>query len=248
MSDHSRPSPTPEPPRPVPWEPSAPVALPLALRARLLAATRAAPAKTTRDLATRRWVLLVAAALPALGVLGGLGVGLKGRPLALGLVVWAGWSLTAVACTAVAFAGRSPLGPSRRALAALGALAPVAALTISMLGMALYPDTWTGALEPAHHAMCVGLAFAMGSAPLGAMLLHLRGTDPVGPRARGAALGAVAGAWGGAGTMLLCPHHTPAHALLAHVLPVALFVGVGALVGGSVLALRPPTRAALRAP
>ncbi len=210
-----------------------------ALRERILSKARATPAPNASEVAKKRAALAGAALVPALVILGVLGVGPKGRPLALALFVSIGWGAIAVTCSLFAFSGRSPLGRSRPALAVLAALAPTLALSISAVGMALYPDTWSGVLAPQHHAMCMMFGLAMGAAPLAAMMFHLRGLDPVSPRARGAALGATAGAWAGAGAMLLCPHHTLAHVLLGHVLPVALFALLGALIGGPVLALRP---------
>lgn len=210
---------------------------PSALRDRILSKAREAPSLTAAQVRTRRIGMLVGAILPALVVLAAMGVGPRGRPLALALLVSIGWGAVAVASTAFVFSGSSPLGPPRPALALLAALAPTLELAISAVGMTLYPDTWSGVLAPQKHAICMMLGFAMSAAPLGAMLLHLRGLDPVSPRARGAALGATAGAWGGAGTMLLCPHHGAIHVLVGHVLPVALFALVGAIVGSRVLAL-----------
>ena len=227
------------PPRPVPWDEHAGALPAPELRARLLAATRAQPAPTTGDRARRRWLLALAAALPAALLLTALGAGPKGRPLALTAFVVVGWALVACAATALAFAGRSPLGPARPALGLLGAAAPLSALSVSAIGMALFPDTWSGPLPPSAHAACMVLGGALGAAPLGAMLAHLRGSDPVAPALRGAGLGAVAGAWAGAGMMLLCPHHTLAHVAIGHVLPMALFALAGAGLGAAVLRVRP---------
>lgn len=213
---------------------------PAALRERILAKTQKLPSPTARDVAKKRLKLVVAAILPALLVLGVLGVGPKGRPLALALLVSIGWGAVAVACTALVFSGRSALGPSRPRLGAIALMAPALELMLSAIGMALYPDTWSGVLGPKTHATCMMLGAVMGSAPLVAMLVHLRGLDPVRPQVRGAALGATAGAWAGTGTMLLCPHHGWTHVLVGHLLPVVLFAIAGAVVGGRVLALKRP--------
>jgi hypothetical protein len=212
---------------------------PDALRERILSKTRKAPSPTASQVAKKRAVLVVAGLVPAFVVLGALGVGPKGRPLALAVLVAVGWGAIASASTALVFSARSPLGPSRPMLGWLAAFAPFLALAISSVGMALYPDTWSGALPPKAHAVCIFMAFAIGAAPLAAMIVHHRGLDPVRPVARGAALGATAGTWAGTGTMLLCPHHELVHVLVGHVLPVALFAAVGALVGAKLLALRP---------
>jgi hypothetical protein len=210
-----------------------------ALRERILAKSRAIPSPTAAEVAKKRALLLVGALVPALVLLGALGVGPKGRPLALAVLVAVGWGAIASATTALVFSARSPLGPSRPMMGWLAASAPLLALSISAVGMILYPDTWSGALPPKAHAVCMVLGFAMGGAPFGAMMVHLRGLDPVRPSSRGAALGATAGTWAGTGMMLLCPHHDFVHVLVGHVLPVALFAAFGALVGSKVLALRP---------
>lgn len=210
-----------------------------ALRELVLAKTRAVPSPTAAEVAKKRARLAVAALVPAFVLLAALGVGPKGRPLALAVLVAVGWGAIATATTALVFSARSPLGPSRPMMGWLAACAPLLALSISAVGMAIYPDTWSGALPPKTHAACMILGFAMGVAPLVAMMVHLRGIDPVRPLARGAALGATAGTWAGTGMMLLCPHHELVHVLVGHVLPVALFAALGAVVGSKVLALRP---------
>ncbi|HQY61304.1 MAG: DUF1109 family protein [Myxococcales bacterium] len=227
------------PPRPVPWDQHA-GALPAPdLRAKLLAAARAKPASTTRERAGRRWRLALGAALPAVALFGALGVGPKGRPLALTVLMVVGWALVACAATTLAFWGRSPLGPSRPALGLLGAAAPLSALAVSAIGMLFFPDTWSGAVTSSTHTACMVLGGALGAAPLGAMLLYFQGSDPVAPGLRGAGFGAVSGAWGGAGMMMLCPHHTFAHVAIGHVLPMALFALAGAGLGAALLRVRP---------
>ncbi len=212
-----------------------------ALRELILAKTRTVPSPSAAEVAKKRAWLVVAALVPALALLVALGAGPKGRPLALAVLVALGWGAIASACTALVFSARSPLGPSRPMMGWLAASAPLLALSISAVGMILYPDTWSGALPPKAHAVCIFLGFAIGMAPFVAMMVHHRGLDPVRPLARGAALGATAGTWAGTGMMLLCPHHELVHVLVGHVLPVALFAAFGALVGSKVLALRPST-------
>jgi hypothetical protein len=209
-----------------------------ALRARILAAAKAAPSKTRAEVARTRALLSLTAAVPPLLMLAVFGAGAKGRPLALAVTVAFVWSLLAVTSTVLTLVSASPLGPRAPRLAALAVGGPVAALVLGMLGVALWPDTWTAAAGHHKDIVCVGLGLAMGAAPLAVLLAHFRGQDPVTPRMRGASFGVVAGAWAGAGMMLVCPNNTQTHVLVGHALPVALFAGIGALLGGAVLALR----------
>ena len=86
--------------------------------------------------------------------------------------------------------------------------------------------------------VCLVIALAMATAPLLAFMLLAKGSDPVHPRAMGAALGAAAGAWGALGIGLHCPYAFPAHVALGHVLPVLLLAGIGALAGGRLVGVR----------
>jgi hypothetical protein len=211
---------------------------PAALRDAILAKAKAKRSPTVRDVGKQRALLVLAALVPAAIVLAAMGIGPKGRPLALASLVTVGWSAVAVAASALVFSGKSPLGPSRPRMRSLALLAPVSLLVVTGLGLALFPDTWSGVLGPKNHASCMGLGLVMGLAPLASMLVHLRGTDPTDPAAHGAALGATAGTWAGVGTILLCSHHTAEHVLVGHVLPVLVFTALGALLGSRVLALK----------
>lgn len=217
---------------------SAPRGPSAALRERILAKTREAPSPTRAEVAERRSVLVLGAFVPAMAVLAATGLGPKGRPVELAIFVAVAWGTVAMASTSLVLGARSPLGPSRPRLVLVAALAPVCELVLAMLGAFLFPDSWSGILGPKNHGTCMALALVMGAAPLGAMLHHLRGLDPVDPRARGAALGAAAGAWAGTGTMLLCPHNGVLHLLVGHVGPVLLFVFVGIVLGGRILRTR----------
>lgn len=211
---------------------------PAALRDAILAKAKAKQSPTVKQVGKQRAMLVLAALVPACAVLGVMGVGPKGRPLALALLVTVGWSAVAVAASALVFSSKSPLGPSRPRMRWLALLAPVSLLFVTGLGLALFPDTWSGVLGAKNHATCMGLGLVMGLAPLASMLFHLKGTDPTDPAAHGAALGATAGTWAGVGTMLLCPHHTAEHVLVGHVLPVLVFTAAGAILGTRVLSLK----------
>ena len=66
--------------------------------------------------------------------------------------------------------------------------------------------------------------------------------DPLSPRLAGAAMGAVAGAWGAVVHFPFCECTSPLHMALGHVLPVVLLAALGAAMGGPLLALRVEAR------
>ncbi len=209
-----------------------------ALRGLLAAQVEARLSPTRRALIRTQRLALLAALVPMVGLVAFLGAGLKGRPLPLTLLVVVGWTAVAVVGTRILMGSPSPLGASRPRLLLLAVLAPLAELSVSGVGMLLWPDTWSGALGVHAHLTCLMIGLAMGLAPLAALLWLHRGSDPVRPAALGAGLGGTAGTWGGAGSMLLCPHHSPLHVLIGHAVPVVLFALMGALVGAHVVALR----------
>ncbi|MGH8186213.1 MAG: NrsF family protein, partial [Steroidobacteraceae bacterium] len=84
---------------------------------------------------------------------------------------------------------------------------------------------------------CMLIAALVGSFTLGAFVAALRRAAPVASRARGAALGAAAGAWAGFAVFVFCPSSDPQHLLVGHVLPVLAFTMLGALAVAR--ALRP---------
>ncbi|MBI2391222.1 MAG: DUF1109 family protein [Deltaproteobacteria bacterium] len=77
---------------------------------------------------------------------------------------------------------------------------------------------------------CFGVMMMMAGAGLAALLVAFRHAVPVSPRARGAAFGAAAGAWGGLAIHLRCPSSDTVHILAGHALPIALMAAVGAVV------------------
>jgi len=82
------------------------------------------------------------------------------------------------------------------------------------------PPTW----------MCLAMAAMVATVGLSALVAAFRYAVPVAPRARGAALGAAAGAWAGLAMHLRCPSAAPLHILLGHAVPIALVALLGALV------------------
>lgn len=132
---------------------------------------------------------------------------------------------------------RSMLSRSAGALVATAVGIPLALLAWKIAWSASFP----GGLAPWPGRVgwpCLQISLLTAITPALALLLSRRASEPRHPRLLGAALGAVAGAFAWVVTDLWCPvGHVP-HLLLGHVLPVALFIGVGALLGGACLAVR----------
>jgi hypothetical protein len=82
------------------------------------------------------------------------------------------------------------------------------------------------------------LSGLLSLAPMIGALWLRRGSDPVHPRAAGAALGAAIGAGTWVLVDLWCPVAYVPHLLLGHVLPLLLIILCGAALGGPLLGLR----------
>ncbi len=210
------------------------------LRARVLAAARAEPVPTRSAGLARRTAVVAVGVVASVLVLAYIG-GPKpdGRPMGYFLVMAALWSLVALAATWAGVArGRSMLGRSTSMRVVVAALTP-AALVVAALGAAmLWPSTISDPSTMADHLFCLELGSLMALGPLVAFALVRRGSDPVAPRLTGAALGAVAGAWGGLFIELRCGHASIEHVVIGHVLPVVVMMLVGALIAGSVVSVR----------
>jgi hypothetical protein len=85
---------------------------------------------------------------------------------------------------------------------------------------------------------CLAYTLAMSALPLGSFLALRRGIEPRGPWALGAAVGATCGAWASLLVDLWCPLTNTPHILVGHVLPVALLVALGTLLGRSWLGVQ----------
>jgi len=212
--------------------------LPSDLRARILAQTRSEPSPTVK--ARRRRVAVVSAIGIATSLVISIALGVpRSRPALPLAVLCVGGGLWAVAATLIAARrGRSMLGRPRSVLAVVAIAAPLGvflcAVTAQSLG-GVVPAVGGTALQ---HGVCfvVTLLFALG--PFAAIAYARRGTDPVHPRALGAAIGGAAGAWGGALIDVHCTLVTMEHLALGHVAPIALLAAAGALVGARVFGIR----------
>jgi len=204
-----------------------------ALRARVLSAARAEPSPTRAERARQGALLALAAAAWLVGIFLGIGgVHADGRPAAHLLGTALGWGAGALLATWQAYGrGRSMLGRPGRRMLAVAVATPVILLGWVAACNSQYPD----AIFPcpfAHGCKCLALTLLLAAAPLAALLLARRASDPVHPRATGAALGAAAGAWAAVLIDLRCPYTTLEHVAFGHALPVAVLGALGAWLGG----------------
>jgi hypothetical protein len=130
------------------------------------------------------------------------------------------------------------LGHTRRVLF-VAALATAPAVLAWVMACTL---GWPGVREPAAGAAanvaCLVATSVLSLGPLFALGYLRRGSDPVHPRATGAAIGAAAGAWGGVLIDLHCGIVHPLHVALAHVMPIAVYALIGAALGSRLFGLR----------
>ncbi len=82
---------------------------------------------------------------------------------------------------------------------------------------------------------CLALGVATGSFVLCAALMSWRHSEPLAPRATGAAFGAAAGLGSALLVDLWCPVGSVRHLLVGHALPIPILALAGALIGARVL-------------
>jgi hypothetical protein len=211
------------------------------LKARVLDGARREPSPT-REIATihsrRSAQAGIIAMLLVFLAIGGMHLHVRQEALIVGTVL--GWAGVALVATWLAVGrGDSMLGRPR------GWLVAAAGLTPPLLGLLWFAFALPMGEPSVPHgllidATCFGASLALGLGPLVAFLVIRREGDPVDPGVTGAALGAAAGAWGALLIDLHCEMTDPRHVVLGHVLPAAVLVIVGALVGKRVLAIRVP--------
>jgi hypothetical protein len=194
----------------------------------------------TRDV-IRKWrarvfVSGVVASGAMLFVVGGVHPG--ARAPAIVVLSAAGWAVIAALATWAGFTrSRGMLGLPTSWLSAV-ALAVGPALLAWALPFVDGAGSFVRGSSIAH-AVCFALTLAFAAIPLALMVTLKRRSDPVHPRAAGAALGAAAGAWGSVLIDLHCPITSSLHVDLGHVAPVALFTLLGAVVGHLFLRVAP---------
>jgi hypothetical protein len=168
----------------------------------------------------------------------------------------AAWLLVALLATWAGFArGRSMLGRSAASKVAVAALTPVA-LAVTWLAVAfawlqaLLPLAWLEVMndtaQTGVHTSCAVMSVVYAAGPLAAFFALRRSRDPASPRQSGAALGAVAGAWGAVVHFPFCQCTSPLHVALGHVVPVIVLAALGAIAGDRVLGIRATALGAAR--
>ena len=203
------------------------------LRARVLEAARREPSPPRRQVVLANLALVGTAIAALLSVLLTFGGGLDKdpRPSAFVAGTTLAWACVALLATWIALGrGRSMLGRPRLWLAGAALVTPALLFAWMLVWNALYPETlraWAG--RPGF--LCLDFTLAMGAWPLVALVLARRSSDPVHPRATGAALGAMVGAWTGSLINLNCRIANPAHVALGHVLPVVILVALASWLG-----------------
>lgn len=146
------------------------------------------------------------------------------------LGVTLGVAFLATATLVVALSpGSRGLGAPVTALVALAAItAPLYAIITMTASLGLAQD------GPAVRG-CFSMSLAVAAIALTGLTYALRRSVPVAPVARGALLGACAGAWAGLAIHLHCPCGDRMHILLGHAVPIAIFSVVGAIVSPRLL-------------
>ncbi|MEO6420310.1 MAG: NrsF family protein, partial [Polyangiaceae bacterium] len=162
------------------------------------------------------------------------------RPAQVVAITAAGWLVIAFAATWGAGRGRSMLGrPTGWLLVVALATAPTFLLWFLMWTM-MWPEASAPVPAFGIHLACFATTIVFSLSPIVAFVVARHGSDPVKPRATGAALGAAAGAWAGVMIDLHCPVSATAHVLVAHVAPIVFLAVAGAWLGRRVLGIGSP--------
>ncbi len=151
-------------------------------------------------------------------------------PLGSLLAVTLGVGFLATATLVVALSpGSRGLGAPVTALVALAATtAPLYAIITVTASLGTEPDG-----PPVRG--CFSMSLAIAAIALTGLTYALRRSVPVAPIARGALLGACAGAWAGLAIHLHCPCGDRMHILVGHAVPIAIFSLVGAIASPRLL-------------
>jgi hypothetical protein len=213
------------------------------LKARVLAAIGREPAPARPAVAR----LLVFAWSAALAVAFGIFLAIGGphaieRPMPFVAATAVGWAAIALAATLGLTRRGTMLGESRVFLLVLPLILSVALVglyALSLWGFAIPSEPVPIALG----GVCLLLTLGMGTVLFAAFVWSRRDSDPVNPRATGAAAGATAGAWASVLIELHCDHAEFLHVTLGHVAPVFVLGAVGAVIGRRILGMHPdPSR------
>jgi hypothetical protein len=204
-------------------------------KSRVLASVREVPAPTRKETLQRQTWLIAAGVTGALllfFIKGGLRV--TSRPPSLIALTSFGTAIFVGVGMWLLFT-RGPSGLRRPGTVLVGAtvLSTAAFVTWRYGVSALYGRA--GLWPDRVGLRCLVLSVSTGGLMLFAALMSWRRSDPVTPRATGAAFGAGAGLGSALLVDLWCPVGYVPHLLLGHVLPIAILALAGALIGGPVL-------------
>ena len=207
------------------------------LKSRVLASVREVPAPTRKETLRRQTWLFAAGLAGALAIFfakGGLRV--TNRPPSLVALTSVGTAvLVGVGMWLLFTRGRTGLRRPRAVLLGAAVFSTVAFVAWRYGVSALYGRT--GIWPTRVGFRCLVLSVSTGALMLFAALISWRRTDPVTPRATGAAFGAGAGLGSALLVDLWCPVSYMPHLLLGHVLPIVILSVAGGLIGGRVLGI-----------
>jgi hypothetical protein len=212
------------------------------LKTRILAAARATRSPTRSASQAQAWAVLAS----GLALATGLFFAFDGPSHGQGRSAWfygasvGGWSVIAALSVWAAFSrGRSAVGQPSARLVAVAVGTPVALFAMMVAFALAHPEVTL--VHPERIGWkCLRLTLAAGAAPLLALALVRRRSDPVHPVAAGAALGAACGASAGVMVELWCPVATPSHVAIGHILPIGVLVLAGIVLGRFLIAIRRP--------
>ena len=206
-------------------------------KSRVLASVREVPAPTRKETLQRQTWLIAAGLTGALALFfikGGLRV--TSRPPSLIALTSVGTAIfVGVGMWLLFTRGPSGLRRPRTVLIGAAVLSTVAFVSWRYGISALYGRA--GAWPDRVGLRCLVLSVGTGGLMLFAALMSWRRSDPITPRATGAAFGAGAGLGSALLVDLWCPVGYVPHLLLGHVLPIAILSLAGALIGGRVLGI-----------
>ena len=213
--------------------------LPPDLRASILREAGKLPSPKRSETRRANAIAIVLGVATSATMIAALGLTLGGRPMPFVVLTLVGWAAIAFATSAVASArGKTMLGFARVVIVVF-AIASAPAIFAWVMGCTIgWPEVREGAGTIRQHVACLVATLLLSTGPLVALAFVRRASDPVHPRATGAAIGAAAGAWGGVLIDMHCPINQPMHVALAHVAPVVIYATIGALIGSRLFGVR----------
>jgi hypothetical protein len=212
--------------------------LPAELKAHVLAAAARESSpdrrRVSRQLGTA-WLVAATTTVAIFLLVGGMRA--AERPLTFVLGTAGGWVGISLLATTTSARRGSMIGRPRIFLLLTAVATPVA-LCVWYIAFAEVSGHRLGPAVPTSAALrCAIVSSALAAGPFAVMMRSRLATDPAHPRATGASLGAVAGAWSGVMMDLHCEQTDVLHVALGHVGPALLLALVGALLGERLLGM-----------